>query len=91
MQVDAVSSQLNSNDAFILVSPGGAFLWVGVGASDGEKQGAQQLCHILGVSASELPEGRETGEENVKEKERLFFFFLRGCLGLIETVVKALK
>lgn len=63
LQLDAVSSQLNSNDAFILVTPGGSFLWVGVGASDTEKQGAQQLCDILGVSASELSEGGETGEK----------------------------
>lgn len=61
-QLEAASSQLNSNDAFILVTPGGSFLWVGVGASDTEKQGAQQLCDILGVSASELSEGGETGE-----------------------------
>lgn len=66
VQLDAMSSQLNSNDAFILVTPGGSFLWVGVGASDTEKQGAQQLCGILGVSASELPEGGETGEEVMK-------------------------
>lgn len=63
MQLDAVSSNLNSNDAFILVTPGGSFQWVGVGASDTEKQGAQQLSDILGVSASELSEGGETGEE----------------------------
>lgn len=62
-QLEAVSSQLNSNDAFILVTAGGSFLWVGVGASDTEKQGAQQLCDILGVSASELSEGGETGEQ----------------------------
>ena len=62
MQLDATSSNLNSNDAFILVTPWGSFLWVGVGASDTEKQGAQQLCDILGVSASELSEGGETGE-----------------------------
>lgn len=63
MQVDPVSSNLNSNDVFILVTPGGCFQWVGVGASDTEKQGAQQLCDILGVSASELSEGGETGED----------------------------
>lgn len=63
LQLEAISSQLNSNDAFILVTPGGSFLWVGVGASDTEKQGAQQLCDILGVSASELSEGGETGEQ----------------------------
>uniref|UniRef100_A0AAQ4PIS0 Gelsolin n=2 Tax=Gasterosteus aculeatus aculeatus TaxID=481459 RepID=A0AAQ4PIS0_GASAC len=62
VEVDAASSNLNSNDAFILVTPGGSFLWVGEGASDPEKQGAQQLCDILGVSASELPEGGETDD-----------------------------
>jgi len=61
-QLDAASSNLNSNDAFILVTPGGSFLWMGVGASDAEKHGAQQMCDILGVSASELSEGGETGE-----------------------------
>ena len=63
IQVDTVASNLNSNDAFILVTPGDSFMWVGVGASDTEKQGAQQLCDILGVSTSELSEGGETGEE----------------------------
>uniref|UniRef100_A0A669CQL8 Gelsolin n=1 Tax=Oreochromis niloticus TaxID=8128 RepID=A0A669CQL8_ORENI len=43
VELDAQASNLNSNDAFILVTPGGSFLWVGVGASDTEKQGAQQL------------------------------------------------
>uniref|UniRef100_G3Q289 Gelsolin n=1 Tax=Gasterosteus aculeatus aculeatus TaxID=481459 RepID=G3Q289_GASAC len=46
VEVDAASSNLNSNDAFILVTPGGSFLWVGEGASDPEKQGAQQLSEI---------------------------------------------
>lgn len=63
VQLDAAASNLNSNDAFILVTPGDSFMWVGVGASDTEKQGAQQLCNILGASASELSEGGETGEE----------------------------
>uniref|UniRef100_A0A8C4EUJ1 Gelsolin n=1 Tax=Dicentrarchus labrax TaxID=13489 RepID=A0A8C4EUJ1_DICLA len=39
--LEAVSSHLNSNDAFLLVTPGGSFMWVGVGASDTEKQGVQ--------------------------------------------------
>uniref|UniRef100_A0A8C1B5D6 Gelsolin n=1 Tax=Cyprinus carpio carpio TaxID=630221 RepID=A0A8C1B5D6_CYPCA len=54
IQVDAVSSNLNSNDAFVLVTPAASFIWVGRGASDTEKRGAQQLCDIHGVSASEL-------------------------------------
>lgn len=77
LQLDASASQLNSNDAFILVTPGGSFLWVGVGASDPEKQGAQQLCDILGVSASELSEGGETGEEKQpRQNNNLALFFL---------------
>lgn len=67
LQLEAASSQLNSNDAFILVTPGGSTLWVGVGASDTEKRGARQLCDILGVSASELSEGGETGEERERQ------------------------
>ena len=63
MQLDVAASNLNSNDVFVLVTPGGCFMWGGVGASDTEKQGAQQLCDILGVSASELSEGGESGEE----------------------------
>ncbi|XP_069017858.1 gelsolin a isoform X2 [Embiotoca jacksoni] len=62
VELDAVASNLNANDAFILATPGDSFLWVGAGASDTEKQGAQQLCDILGVSASELPEGGETDQ-----------------------------
>uniref|UniRef100_A0A7N8XQI8 Gelsolin n=1 Tax=Mastacembelus armatus TaxID=205130 RepID=A0A7N8XQI8_9TELE len=52
VELDPVASNLNSNDAFILVTPGSSFMWVGVGASDTEKQGAQQLCGILGVVLS---------------------------------------
>uniref|UniRef100_A0A669DGV6 Gelsolin n=1 Tax=Oreochromis niloticus TaxID=8128 RepID=A0A669DGV6_ORENI len=47
VELDAQASNLNSNDAFILVTPGGSFLWVGVGASDTEKQGLltnSELC-----------------------------------------------
>lgn len=74
IQMDAAASNLNSNDAFILVTPGGSFQWVGLGASDTEKQGAQQLCDILGVSASELPEGGETGEgtQNYNFSQRFY-------------------
>uniref|UniRef100_A0AAY4C6W7 Gelsolin n=1 Tax=Denticeps clupeoides TaxID=299321 RepID=A0AAY4C6W7_9TELE len=60
VEVDVESSNLNSNDVFILVTPTVSFMWVGQGASDTEKQGAQELCAILGVSASQLPEGRES-------------------------------
>lgn len=66
-----MSSNLNSNDAFVLATPAAAFTWVGQGASDTEKQGAQQLCDILGVSASELPEGGESGTVDTTHKHKL--------------------
>uniref|UniRef100_A0A8C7ZL06 Gelsolin n=1 Tax=Oryzias sinensis TaxID=183150 RepID=A0A8C7ZL06_9TELE len=56
------ASNLNSNDAFLLVTPNGTSLWMGAGASEAEKKGAKQLCAILGVSASELSEGGETAQ-----------------------------
>ncbi|KAG9354505.1 hypothetical protein JZ751_001215 [Albula glossodonta] len=62
VEVDASASNLNSNDVFVLVTPATTFLWEGHGASDVEKQGAQQLCEILGVSASELSEGGEADD-----------------------------
>lgn len=40
-------------------------MWVGVGASDTEKQGAQELCGILGVTTSEIAEGGESGKSKL--------------------------
>nr|XP_061836872.1 gelsolin-like isoform X2 [Nerophis lumbriciformis] len=62
VEVDAVAANLNSNDAFILVTPGASFLWVGAGASATEQTGCQQLCGILGVTPSEQTEGGEAGD-----------------------------
>ncbi|KAM6985207.1 gelsolin a isoform 1-T1 [Aplochiton taeniatus] len=62
VELEAVSSNLNSNDAFLLVTPGAFFMWVGHGASDTEKHGVQQLCNILGVSSSEMAEGGESDD-----------------------------
>uniref|UniRef100_A0A3B4D0I2 Gelsolin n=1 Tax=Pygocentrus nattereri TaxID=42514 RepID=A0A3B4D0I2_PYGNA len=59
IEVDAVASNLNSNDAFILVNPSGSMLWVGQGTSDVEKHGAKQLSEILGLEVSEVAEGEE--------------------------------
>uniref|UniRef100_A0A8C9TME5 Gelsolin n=1 Tax=Scleropages formosus TaxID=113540 RepID=A0A8C9TME5_SCLFO len=61
-RVDAIASDLNSNDAFVVVTPSASFLWLGQGSSDTEKQGAQQLCDLLGVSPSELQEGGEADD-----------------------------
>ncbi|XP_051893060.1 gelsolin-like [Pristis pectinata] len=62
VEVDATACNLNSNDVFVLKTPGSSFVWVGQGASDTEKQGAQQLLDILGVGASEVAEGSEPDE-----------------------------
>lgn len=56
-----MSSNLNSNDAFILLNPSDSVLWVGQGASDVEKHGAQQLGEIFGVQVSKVKEGEEGG------------------------------
>ncbi|XP_051552635.1 gelsolin-like [Myxocyprinus asiaticus] len=59
VEVDAVASSLNSNDAFVLVIPSGSKLWLGQGTSNVEKNGAQKLSGILGVELSEISEGAE--------------------------------
>ncbi|XP_067294098.1 gelsolin b [Pseudorasbora parva] len=59
VEVDAVASSLNSNDAFVLVTPSGSTLWLGQGTSDTEKNGAKKLGNILGVDLSEISEGAE--------------------------------
>ncbi|KAM9325757.1 gelsolin isoform 2-T3 [Gastrophryne carolinensis] len=59
IEVDVAAANLNSNDAFVLKTPSSAFLWVGQGASDPEKRGAQELLDVLGVSGSEVAEGSE--------------------------------
>ncbi|XP_041098671.1 gelsolin-like isoform X1 [Polyodon spathula] len=62
VEVDVCASNLNSNDAFVLVTPSASFVWMGQGACDTEKDGAEKLLQILGVSASELQEGGETDD-----------------------------
>ncbi|KAK2515025.1 Gsn [Columba guinea] len=59
VELDPAASQLNSNDAFVLKTPSAAYLWVGQGASDAEKSGAQELLKILGVRPVQVAEGRE--------------------------------
>ncbi|XP_077087992.1 gelsolin b [Siphateles boraxobius] len=59
VEVDAVASSLNSNDAFVLVTPSGSTLWLGQGISDAEKNGAKKLGSILGVDLTEISEGAE--------------------------------
>ncbi|XP_063209095.1 gelsolin isoform X1 [Chroicocephalus ridibundus] len=59
VELDPTASQLNSNDAFVLKTPSAAYLWVGQGASDAEKSGAQELLKILGARPVQVSEGRE--------------------------------
>lgn len=59
VEIDPAAKELNSNDAFVLKTPSAAYLWVGQGATDPEKTGAQELLKILGVQATQVAEGRE--------------------------------
>ncbi|XP_072287408.1 gelsolin isoform X3 [Pyxicephalus adspersus] len=59
VEVDVKASNLNSNDVFVLKTPSAAFLWVGQGASEPEKQGAKELLNVLGVSGTQIAEGSE--------------------------------
>nr|XP_056716200.1 gelsolin [Euleptes europaea] len=59
VEVDPAAKELNSNDAFVLKTPSAAYLWVGQGASDAEKSGAQELLKVLGVRGTQVTEGRE--------------------------------
>ncbi|XP_062873588.1 gelsolin b [Trichomycterus rosablanca] len=61
IEVDPLASNLNSNDAFVLVNPSGSVLWLGQGSDDVEKHGAKQLREVLGVDVSEVKEGAEDG------------------------------
>ncbi|KAH1179451.1 gelsolin isoform X2 [Mauremys mutica] len=59
VELDAVASELNSNDAFVLKTPSTAYLWVGQAASDTEISGAQELLKILGARPVQIAEGSE--------------------------------
>ena len=56
-----MASNMNSNDAFVLLTPSSSVLWAGHGCCDVEKGGASQLSEILGVELSEVAEGDEGG------------------------------
>ena len=62
-----MASNLNSNEAFFLVVPGGeaSFYWIGEGASEDEANYAKKLADILAPSAPAkggFKEGEETEE-----------------------------
>lgn len=62
VEVEASASNLNTNDAFVLKSPGGLFVWKGVGASDEEMAAAKHVVAFLGGSPNSVTEGREPAE-----------------------------
>ncbi|XP_044520197.1 gelsolin isoform X1 [Gracilinanus agilis] len=59
VEVNPTASELNSNDAFVLKTPTSTYLWVGEGASDSEKSGAQELLKVLGARPVQVAEGKE--------------------------------
>lgn len=60
-QVIPKAGALNSNDAFVLKTPSAAYLWVGTGASEAEKTGAQELLRVLRAQPVQVAEGSEPG------------------------------
>uniref|UniRef100_H2ZH88 Gelsolin-like domain-containing protein n=1 Tax=Ciona savignyi TaxID=51511 RepID=H2ZH88_CIOSA len=61
IEVEAVCSSLNSNDAFLLVTPNESYAWAGLGASETEKRECKELAQTLGAPAPEdVDEGSET-------------------------------
>lgn len=60
-QIMPKAGALNSNDAFVLKTPSAAYLWVGMGASDAEKAGAQELLRVLKAQPVQVAEGSEPG------------------------------
>uniref|UniRef100_A0A7N5JIF9 Gelsolin n=1 Tax=Ailuropoda melanoleuca TaxID=9646 RepID=A0A7N5JIF9_AILME len=61
VEINPTAKELNSNDVFVLKTPSAAYLWIGQGASNAEKSGAQELLKVLGVKATQTAEGREPG------------------------------
>lgn len=61
-QVEAIASNLNTNDVFVLKSAKGLFVWRGVGASDEEMAAAKSVVDFLGGSPTPVSEGKEPGE-----------------------------
>lgn len=61
-QVVANAASLNSNDAFLLkMADGRGYLWMGKGASEEEKKGAEYMSKELKCSTKLIMEGSEPG------------------------------
>uniref|UniRef100_A0A4W4FYY6 HP domain-containing protein n=1 Tax=Electrophorus electricus TaxID=8005 RepID=A0A4W4FYY6_ELEEL len=61
IEVPAQAASLNSNDVFLLKSPGGIYLWYGKGSSGDERAMAKEVSAVLGQGSSEdiMAEGQE--------------------------------
>ncbi|KAB1279776.1 Gelsolin [Camelus dromedarius] len=59
IEVMPKAGALNSNDAFVLKTPSAAYLWVGTGASEAEKTGAQEVLRVLRAQPVQVAEGSE--------------------------------
>lgn len=60
-QVEASSSNLNSNDVFVLKTPKALFVWRGAGATDKEMEASKHVAGFLGGNSSQVTEGKEPG------------------------------
>ncbi|CAL8252228.1 unnamed protein product [Boreogadus saida] len=60
VEVELVSSNLNSSDTFLLLSSVGSWVWQGQGSVPEEAEGANQVAALLGCSASIVSEGDES-------------------------------
>ena len=64
-QVEAQTSSLNSNDAYLLKLPQGqGYVWVGKGASEEEERGAKFMSEELNCKTKRIVEGQEPGKPN---------------------------
>lgn len=63
VEMPAEAKYLNSNDAFLLTTPDGNYLWMGKGASEHENNSCKEVAESLGVGVdNEVAEGEEPDE-----------------------------
>ncbi|KAM9789275.1 scinderin like b [Neosynchiropus ocellatus] len=62
VEVCASSSNLNTNDIFVLKTASGVFVWHGVGASGEEVKAAKHVVDFFGGAATDVAEGKEPAE-----------------------------
>ncbi|KAM3604348.1 uncharacterized protein V6R79_009830 [Siganus canaliculatus] len=62
VEVEPCAANLNTNDVFVLKTPGGVFVWRGAGASAEEMEASKHVVGFLGGSANQVAEGKEPGD-----------------------------